>query len=44
VVTLSIALTGSARTAVLGILVFFVAGALVLSLVDERARPAAEPA
>jgi UMF1 family MFS transporter len=39
VVTVSIALTGSARTAILGILGFFIAGALVLSLVDDRAAP-----
>ena len=39
VVTLSIAMTGSARTAVLGILLFFVAGAIVLSFVDEHAAP-----
>jgi len=35
VFTVSVALTGSSRTAVLGILLFFVAGAWVLSLVDE---------
>jgi UMF1 family MFS transporter len=39
VVTISIALTGSARSAILAILLFFVAGALVLSLVDEHAVP-----
>ena len=37
VVTLSIAMTGSARTAVLAILGFFIAGGIVLSMVDERA-------
>jgi UMF1 family MFS transporter len=36
VFTVSIALTGSSRSAVLGILIFFVAGAWLLSLVDER--------
>jgi MFS transporter, UMF1 family len=35
VFTLSVAITGSSRTAVLFIIVFFVAGALVLSRVDE---------
>jgi UMF1 family MFS transporter len=37
VVTLSITLTGSARSAILAILLFFVAGAFVLSRVDDRA-------
>jgi UMF1 family MFS transporter len=36
VFTVSIALTGSSRSAVLGILLFFVAGAALLSLVDEE--------
>jgi UMF1 family MFS transporter len=36
VFTLSVALTGSSRSAVLVILLFFVAGAWVLSLVDEE--------
>jgi len=37
VFTLSVAITGSSRTAVLAILLFFVAGAWLLSLVDEEA-------
>jgi UMF1 family MFS transporter len=37
VFTLSVAITGSSRTAVLFIVVFFAAGAALLSLVDERA-------
>jgi UMF1 family MFS transporter len=37
VFTLSIALTGSSRTAVLFIVTFFVAGAVLLSMVDEKA-------
>lgn len=37
VFTLSVALTGSSRSAVLAILLFFVAGAWLLSLVDEEA-------
>jgi UMF1 family MFS transporter len=36
VFTISVALTGSSRSAVLGILAFFVAGAALLSLVDEK--------
>ena len=36
VFTLSVAITGSSRTAVLVIILFFVAGAWVLSLVDEE--------
>jgi MFS transporter, UMF1 family len=36
VFTVSVALTGSSRAAVLGILLFFVAGAWLLSLVDEH--------
>jgi UMF1 family MFS transporter len=36
VFTISVALTGSSRSAVLGILAFFVAGAALLSLVDEE--------
>ena len=36
VFTLSVALTGSSRSAVLAIFVFFVAGAWLLSLVDEQ--------
>ncbi len=36
VFTLSVALTGSSRTAVLFIIVFFAAGALLLSRVDEQ--------
>jgi UMF1 family MFS transporter len=36
VFTLSVAITGSSRTAVLVILLFFIAGAWVLSLVDEE--------
>jgi UMF1 family MFS transporter len=35
VFTVSVALTGSSRTAVLFIIVFFAAGALVLSRVNE---------
>ena len=41
VFTLSVALTGSSRFAVLFIIVFFAAGALLLSFVDERAGEAA---
>jgi MFS transporter, UMF1 family len=37
VFTLSVAITGSSRSAVLAILLFFVAGAWLLSLVDEEA-------
>jgi UMF1 family MFS transporter len=37
VFTLSVALTGSSRTAVLFIVTFFVAGAILLSMVDEKA-------
>jgi UMF1 family MFS transporter len=36
VFTLSVAITGSSRTAVLVIILFFVAGAWILSLVDEE--------
>jgi MFS transporter, UMF1 family len=36
VFTLSVAITGSSRSAVLAILLFFVAGAWLLSLVDEQ--------
>jgi MFS transporter, UMF1 family len=36
VFTISVALTGSSRSGVLVILVFFVAGAWLLSLVDEK--------
>jgi UMF1 family MFS transporter len=36
VFTLSVAITGSSRSAVLAIILFFVAGALLLSRVDER--------
>jgi UMF1 family MFS transporter len=35
VFTVSVAMTGSSRTAILFIIVFFAAGALVLSRVDE---------
>lgn len=37
VFTLSVAMTGSSRTAILFIVVFFAAGAALLSMVDERA-------
>ena len=37
VFTLSVAVTGSSRSAVLVVLLFFVAGAWLLSLVDEEA-------
>lgn len=45
VFTLSVALTGSSRTAVLFIIVFFAAGAVLLSKVDEKEgmRAAASP-
>jgi UMF1 family MFS transporter len=36
VFTISVAITGSSRFAVLFIIVFFAAGALLLSLVDEQ--------
>jgi UMF1 family MFS transporter len=36
VFTISVAVTGSSRSAVLGILIFFIAGAALLSMVDEE--------
>jgi MFS transporter, UMF1 family len=38
---ISVTVTGSSRTAVLFIVVFFIAGATLLSLVDEKAQPTA---